>query len=132
VARLCFSLSDLEKSCYSKKSASARQPGSAHGVTQLSRALRRSARKALDLGRREGAIPVSPPRRNTEGEVDPRDPEGRKIWRKRNRIWWTCKALKSLKAAKEMFGLALRKKDGFGKSLAKSLEKKQFAGERKA
>jgi len=40
--------------------------------------------------------------------------------------------LKSLKAAKEMFGLALRKKDGFGKSLAKSLEKKQFAGERKA
>ena len=132
VASLCFLLSDLEKSCYSKKSASARQPGSAHGVTQLSRPLRQSARKALDSGRREGAIPVSPLRRNTEGEVDPSDPEGRKIWRKRIRTWWTCKALKSLKTAREMFGSACRKKDGIGKSLAKSLENKQFAGERQA
>jgi hypothetical protein len=38
--------------------------------------------------------------------------------------------LKTLKTAKEMFGSACRKKDGIGKSLAKSLENKQFAGER--
>ena len=125
-------LSDLENSCYSRNSASARQPGSAHGVTQPSRPFRQSARKALDSGRREGAIQVSPLRRNTEGEVDPSDPEGRKVWRKRNRTWRTCKALKSLKTAREMFGSACRKKDGIGKSLAKSLENKQFAGERQA
>jgi hypothetical protein len=86
----------------------------------------------MDSGRQEGAIQVSPLRRNTQGEVDPRDPEGRNIWRKRNRPWRACKTLKSLKTAKEMFGWAWRKKDGMGKSLAKSLENKQFARERQA
>jgi hypothetical protein len=49
--------------------------------------------------------------------------------RQRN-VWMGLK--KCLDGLEEMFGWAWRKKERFGKSFAKSLENKQFAGERQA